>query len=145
MQKNKLNLRICGIHLLNPYKIVVSHLNRSTVKISYTNHRNSFKDHNKKMSTQLSKFNCPIERVKETIFLGVVLDEHLNWKAHISNVSRKIPKSIGIIFKFRFCLSLFSLRTLYYEGMKEEISQQTSTSGAHWYTNNLPENRASKR
>ena len=27
MQKNKLNLRICGIHLLNPYKTVVSHLN----------------------------------------------------------------------------------------------------------------------
>ena len=25
MQKNKLNLRICGIHLLNPYKTVVSH------------------------------------------------------------------------------------------------------------------------
>ena len=58
--------------------------------------------------------NCPIERVKETIFLGVVLDEHLNWKAHISNVSRKIAKSIGIIFKSRFCLSLSSLRTLYY-------------------------------
>ena len=26
MQKNKLNLRICDIHLLNPYKTVVSHL-----------------------------------------------------------------------------------------------------------------------
>ena len=26
MQKNKLNLPICGIHLLNPYKTVVSHL-----------------------------------------------------------------------------------------------------------------------
>ena len=26
MQKNKLNLRICGKHLLNPYKTVVSHL-----------------------------------------------------------------------------------------------------------------------
>ena len=25
--KNKLNLPICGIHLLNPYKTVVSHVN----------------------------------------------------------------------------------------------------------------------
>ena len=24
--KNKLNLRVCGIHLMNPYKTVVSHL-----------------------------------------------------------------------------------------------------------------------
>ena len=30
------------------------------------------------------------------------------------------------------------------EGMKEEISQQRCTIGAHWYTNNLSENRASK-
>ena len=30
------------------------------------------------------------------------------------------------------------------EGMKEEISQQRCTIGAHWYTNNLPENRAAK-
>ena len=29
--------------------------------------------------------------------------------------------------------------------MKEEISQQRCTIGAHWYTNNLPENRASKK
>ena len=28
--------------------------------------------------------------------------------------------------------------------MKEEISQQRGAIGAHWYTNNLPENRALK-
>ena len=37
MQKNKLNLRICGIHLLNPYKIVVSHLKRR-FKIHFFDH-----------------------------------------------------------------------------------------------------------
>ena len=31
-----------------------------------------------------------------------------------------------------------------FEGMKEEISQQRCTVGVYWYTNNLPENRASK-
>ena len=30
------------------------------------------------------------------------------------------------------------------EGMEEEISQQKGNIGAHWYTNNLPENRAPK-
>ena len=30
------------------------------------------------------------ERVKETVFLGVILDEHLSWKPHILSVSRKI-------------------------------------------------------
>ena len=27
--------------------------------------------------------NNAIERVKETVFLGVILDEHLSWKPHI--------------------------------------------------------------
>ncbi len=40
-----------------------------------------------------------IDRVKEVAFLGVVLDEHLSWKPHISQVARKISKSIGIIYK----------------------------------------------
>ena len=35
--------------------------------------------------------------MKETVFLGVILDEHLPWKPHILSVSRKISKSIGII------------------------------------------------
>ena len=42
--------------------------------------------------------NNVIERVKETVFLGVILDEHLSWKPHILSVSRKISKSIGILF-----------------------------------------------
>ena len=42
--------------------------------------------------------NNVIKRVKETVFLGVILDEHLSWKPHILSVSRKISKSIGILF-----------------------------------------------
>ena len=38
MQKNNLNLRICGVHLLNPYKTVVSHLKRG-VKMSYLQYK----------------------------------------------------------------------------------------------------------
>ena len=58
--------------------------------------------------------NNKIERVKETVFLGVVLDENLSWKPHILNVTRKISKSIGIIYKSSFSLQTSSLRILYY-------------------------------
>ena len=40
--------------------------------------------------------NKQTEQVKETAFLGVALDENLNWKAHILHVANKISKSIGI-------------------------------------------------
>ena len=58
--------------------------------------------------------NNKIERVKETVFLGVVLDENLSWKSHILNVTRKISKSIGIIYKSSFRLQTSALRILYY-------------------------------
>ena len=34
MQKNKLNLHIYGIHLLNPYKTVVSHLKATEISLN---------------------------------------------------------------------------------------------------------------
>ena len=57
---------------------------------------------------------CTIGRVKETVFLGVILDENLTWKPHIADVSRKISKSIGIIYKASFCVPTTSLCTLYF-------------------------------
>ena len=58
--------------------------------------------------------NYSIDRVKETTFLGVILDEHLTWKSHIHNVARKVSKAVGIIYKSSFCLDDSSLQILYF-------------------------------
>ena len=55
-----------------------------------------------------------LDQVKETIFLGVILGENLNWKSEISHVANKVSKSLGIIRKSNFYLSTNSLRTLYF-------------------------------
>ena len=55
-----------------------------------------------------------IDRAKETVFLGVILDENLNWKSQISHIATKVSKSIGIIYKCSFYLSKTPLRILYY-------------------------------
>jgi len=54
-----------------------------------------------------------IVQVKETVFLGVIIDENLNLQSEISHVANKISKSIGIIHKSSFYLPTKSLRTLY--------------------------------
>ena len=54
-----------------------------------------------------------IPQVNETVFFGVVLDDNLTWKSHISSLADKISKSIGIIFRSSFYLSTPSLRMLY--------------------------------
>ena len=75
-----------------------------------------FKPRQKKFYLDIKLFinNKCIEQVKETVFLGVILDENLSWKSHFSHIANKISKSIGIIYKASFCLPLESLRTLYY-------------------------------
>ena len=56
--------------------------------------------------------NRDIIQVK--VFLGVILDEHLTWIAHITNVARKVSKTVGVMYKASCCLSKRSLITLYY-------------------------------
>ena len=63
---------------------------------------------------QISIDNQNIVEVKETNFLGVILDENLNWKSEISHVASKVAKSIGIISRCSFFLPKSSLRMLYY-------------------------------
>ena len=85
------------------------------------------------LSIEIDKNN--IECVKETVFLGVILDEHLSWKPHILNVSRKISKSIGIIYESSFCLPKTSLRSLYYSLVYPYLIYCVSVWGSTYHSN----------
>ena len=54
-----------------------------------------------------------ITRVSQTKFLGVIIDDKLNWKAHIAYISGKISRAIGVIIKARN-LGKDALLSLYY-------------------------------
>ena len=55
-----------------------------------------------------------IHRVRTTKFLGVYIDENLNWKKHISILENKIAKNIGIIAKARKYLNDTAMKGLYF-------------------------------
>ncbi len=42
-----------------------------------------------------------IERVSDFNFLGLTLDENLNWKGHLNKISNNISKCIGILNKIK--------------------------------------------
>ena len=46
-------------------------------------------------------------------YLGVLIDEKLNWKQHINQLNTKISKSIGILYKLRHLVPKSTLVTLY--------------------------------
>ena len=75
-----------------------------------------FKPRQKKYNfpMQINVNEQTIEQVKETVFFGVVLDEHLTCKPHIFQGARKILKSIGVINRARFFRPKPCLKTLYY-------------------------------
>ena len=88
--------------------------NRLSLNLTKTN----FMEFTPRQKKSSSTFNVVIDektiaQVNETVFLGVVLDDNLTWKSHISSVAVKISKSIGIIFRSSFYLSTPSLRMLY--------------------------------
>ena len=49
-----------------------------------------------------------------TKFLGVWLDENLNWAKHIKEISSKVSKGVGILTKARSYLDPSIMKTLYY-------------------------------
>ena len=55
-----------------------------------------------------------LDRVNYTKFLGVYIDEDLNWKQHTSYNSKKIAKSPGIINRVKSILPSDLLMSLYY-------------------------------
>jgi hypothetical protein len=55
-----------------------------------------------------------IQRQTVTKFLGVLIDENLSWKNQIENVSNKISKSIGILYRTRVIISKKNLKQLYF-------------------------------
>ena len=54
-----------------------------------------------------------IERKSVTKFLGVQIDDKLNWKAHITHICSKISKAIAILRKVRSIFPLNILKMIY--------------------------------
>jgi len=55
-----------------------------------------------------------IDRVDKTKFLGFIIDEKLNWKEHVSTVSLKVSRNIGVMNRVKFLLPKPILKLQYY-------------------------------
>ncbi len=62
---------------------------------------------------QLNIGNTIIERVYEFNFLGLTINENLNWKSHVDKIANKISKSMGILNKLKHFLHLNAKLLIY--------------------------------
>ena len=70
-----------------------------------------------------------IERVDKFDFLGVTLDEHVNWKAHTDKLATKLSKYSGILNKLNNYLPPYILRTLYCSLVQSHLNYAILTWG----------------
>ena len=57
--------------------------------------------------------NKQVERVRVIKFLGVYIDDLLNWKFHIRDKSKIISRNLGILHRIKNCVPLNIRKTLY--------------------------------
>ena len=74
--------------------------------------RSKRKEIKKLLNFRLNGQKIPIStKVK---YLGVILDQHLDWKEHLSYILPKLNRGIGLLSKIRHYVPKFLLRTLYF-------------------------------
>ena len=89
--------------------------NKLSLNIKKT-HFMLFKTKGKKFSSDISikiRDQC-IDKVTHTKFLGITIDDRLNWSNHITCIKNKIAKGLGIMRKAKSLLKEKTLITLYY-------------------------------
>ena len=80
--------------------------------VNFVKRQHSFKVINRKV----------IERTTSIKFLGILLDEHLSWKNHISVVENKVSKNIGVSHKAKNIFTKGGLKTLYFSFVQSYLS-----------------------
>ncbi len=76
--------------------------------------------------------NTTIERASQFNFLGLTLDENLNWKGHIDKISNKISKSIGILNKLKHFISIKIKILIYNSLILSYLNYCVLAWGYHW-------------
>ena len=58
--------------------------------------------------------NKPLEKCSYYKYLGIIIDEKLNWGKHVEYVCKKVSKACGALAKIRHCASFDLLKEIYY-------------------------------
>ena len=84
------------------------------IKINYSKTHFIVFTYRKSINIPLLKFgNFNITEAISTKFLGITIDKNLKFEQHISNTTKKISKSIGILYRLNSYMPQNILRTIY--------------------------------
>ena len=75
----------------------------------FHNHQRDIINHTPKLELN----GEPLVRVEDFNFLGLTIDQHMTWNAHIQKISNRISRSLGVMNRLKRYLPQNILRTIY--------------------------------
>lgn len=112
-------------------------LNKLSLNLTKTNFM-VFSNRKKQNDVTVSINNCKLDRVTNVKFLGVTIDEKLNWKEHISKIKGKLSKCIYVLYKVKDILNEKLLYGLYCSLFLPYINYCIEIWGTTYATNIKP-------
>lgn len=107
----------------------VNNLNLNIAKTNYIFFQNRSLQHNIPPVTMEGN---TLDKVNFTKFLGVYIDENMNWNQQISFVSNKLSRMCGILFRVRNNLTPESLVSIYYTLCYPHLTYCVSVWACTW-------------
>ena len=100
--------------LENELIVIQNWLNMNKIKINYEKSNFMIFSYRKKYTLDTIKIGPNyISSTNCTKFLGILVDNHLNFRSHINLICSKISKVIGMLFRLNDILPIDALKTLY--------------------------------
>ena len=66
--------------------------------------------------------NFDIERKTEARFLGIIIDEKLNWSKHILALKSKMCRYLGVMYKLKFTIPLGARLQIYHSFIQSHLN-----------------------
>ena len=116
------NIFLSGKNLLEDCNIMTNELkkldiwfkvNKLSLNVGKTNYMVFGKTGSVLSNCHIYINDVELEQVSSTKFLGVYIDNKLNWHKHILHVKNKIAKSLAIMYKVKYLLDETALLTIY--------------------------------
>ena len=107
----------------NVYKVVNEELkkcdnwikaNKLTLNVKKTHFMIFHRSRMKPVNAQISLRNENIKQTNSIKFLGIIVDNKLNWHEHIIYIKNKVSRAIGIIYKARKYANKQTVKQMYY-------------------------------
>ena len=86
--------------------------------------------HNTEIRLTLKFHQTKLFESSKIKYLGLILDNKLNWKPHIAELSKKLSRAVGMLYKIRSLCPTSVSRSLYYSLFNSHLSYGLSVWGS---------------